>query len=193
LSGAEGIVAIVLAAGLASRFGGDKLLHDYRGRPLAGHIADTLAGMGLRRIAVCPPAPSVRIGLFASRGFEVASNAEPGRGLASSLAIGAAAAIASGADRALVCLADMPNVTVEHLWRLLAESKDHAAVATSAAGIRSPPAVFTAALLPGLTRLTGDTGARDLLRSAAAVEADAALVRDFDVPGDFAWSVSPLR
>ncbi|MFL5507265.1 MAG: NTP transferase domain-containing protein, partial [Gemmatimonadales bacterium] len=36
------VVAVLLAAGRATRFGGEKLLAPLAGRPLAGHIADTL-------------------------------------------------------------------------------------------------------------------------------------------------------
>jgi hypothetical protein len=41
-------------------------------------------------------------------------------------------------------------------------------------------------VIPELMRLTGDKGARELLATAARIEAAREIVRDFDRPEDFA-------
>ena len=181
----ERVVAIVLAAGLSSRFPGDKLLHPFQGKPLAEHIALTLAQLPLAaRLAVCPTANAPRHDLFLRQGFETIDNPDPLRGMSSSLALAAERAIALNADAMLVCLADMPMVTGEHLAALLAVEAD--VVATEGSGNRSPPILFSRAVLPQLIALTGDQGARHLLKSAKVVQADPALVRDLDTLEDFA-------
>lgn len=177
---------MVLAAGLATRFGADKLLHPYAGKPLAAHIADTLATMPLaHRLAICPPEPSARAELFRARGFDIITNPEPQRGMASSLALGAQRAIDLDADTLLVCLADMPHVTAEHLLKLIAASSSNDTVATTFAGTRGPPAIFSRHLFPELTALSGDHGARHLLSRATLIEAPPTLALDFDTPADF--------
>ena len=175
------VVAVVLAAGRSERFGSDKLMHPLSGRPLGEHIATTLANVPLAaRIAICP-AGSPRRSLF--RGFEIIENPHPEQGMGTSLALGAQRAIALDADAMLVCLADMPYVTAKHVRALLAV--DGSAAVTESKGTRSPPAVFARELLPQLTSLTGDHGARHLLRAAVPVATGAQLVRDFDTPADF--------
>jgi molybdenum cofactor cytidylyltransferase len=179
LTAPERIAAVVLAAGQSHRFGGDKLLHPLAGRPLGAHIAAMLSAMPFGwRIAVCPAS---RAGLFP--GFEIVDNPDPSRGMGTSLALAAKRAITLGAEAMLVCLADMPFVTGDHLAALIAARGD--VVATEAAGVRSPPALFAAAHLPALAQLSGDRGARDLLRDAVAVHAEPGMVRDFDAPEDF--------
>ena len=184
MTAARRVVALVLAAGSATRFGSDKLLHSLNGRPLAGHIALTLEGMPLAaRLAVCPADNAARRELFVRHGFEVIDNRHPEQGMGRSLALGAVRAIERDADALLVCLADMPFVTAAHLNALL--SVDAQVVATEAAAVRSPPVVFARSILPELVTLTGDHGARHLLKSAATVVAAFQLVRDFDTQGDF--------
>lgn len=179
------VVAIVLAAGLSSRFPGDKLLHPFQGKPLAEHIAMTLTHLPIGvRLAICPTGSAPRRDLFLRHRFEIVDNADPSRGMSSSLALGAERAIELNADAMLVCLADMPMIPVKHLEALLAVDAD--VVATEANGTRSPPVVFAHAVLPQLLALTGDQGPRHLLKSAAVVQADPALLRDFDRPNDFA-------
>jgi molybdenum cofactor cytidylyltransferase len=134
-------------------------------------------------VAVCPPALPERAQLFASRGFALIENSDPGRGMGSSLALAAQYAQQLGAQRMLVCLADMPNVTAAHLERLIATDAD--VVATEADGIRTPPVIFASRHFAALARLTGDKGARELLRNAAVVTAMPDLVRDYDTPADF--------
>jgi molybdenum cofactor cytidylyltransferase len=183
LTAARRVVALVLAAGGASRFGSDKLLHPLEGKPLGEHIAVTLAEVPLiSRLAVCPTG-SARRELFERHGFEVIGNPHPEQGMGTSFALGAQRAITLDADALLVCLADMPFVTREHVEALLAI--DAEVVTTEASTVRSPPIVFTRSVLPELTALTGDHGPRHLLKSAASVRASAEMVRDFDTPADF--------
>lgn len=180
------IAAVVLAAGLSTRFGGDKLLHPYAGKPLAAHIADTLAAMPLaHRVAIVPPAPSPRAELFSERGFELVTNPDPQQGMGSSLALGARRAAELGADALLLCLADMPNVTARHLTELIAAADDSDAVATAFDQSRGPPAIFARRLFGDLADLTGDHGAKHLLANATLIAASPGLERDFDTPSDF--------
>jgi molybdenum cofactor cytidylyltransferase len=177
---------VVLAAGLATRFGGDKLLHPYAGKPLAAHIADTLVTMPLvHRLAVVPPAPSRRAELFSERDFQLVTNPDPGQGMGSSLALGAQRADELGADALLVCLADMPNVTAEHLTKLIAASATSDAVATGFDASRGPPVIFARRLFRDLAALSGDHGARHLLANTTLIMAPPGLARDFDTPSDF--------
>lgn len=186
MTGSDKIAAVVLAAGLSSRFPGDKLLHPLAGKPLAAHIADTLLGLPLsHRLAVCQATHPDRDAIFATRGFEIIINPAPERGMASSLALAARRAIALDVDALVVCLADMPNVTAEHLVQLIATARDSPAAATAIDGRPGPPAVFGRALLPELARLAGDRGARELLAQAALFAADADLGRDYDTLADF--------
>jgi molybdenum cofactor cytidylyltransferase len=184
LTGPRRIVSVVLAAGKSSRFPGDKLLQPFQGKPLAEHIAGTLQDMSfVARIAVCPTGNIARRDLFLRYAFEIVDNPDPSRGMSSSLALGAERAIGLRADAMLVCLADMPLVMRAHLDALLAADAD--IVATESNGARSPPVVFTRSVLADLLKLTGDTGPRHLLKSAATVQVDPEMVRDFDTARDF--------
>lgn len=179
------VAAVILAAGLSTRFGGDKLVYPYSGKPLAAHIADTLAALPVRwRLAIVPPAPSSRRELFTERGFDLVTNPEPRQGMGSSLALGAQRATELGATALLVCLADMPNVTSAHLTALLA-ADDSDAVATGFDNSRGPPVMFSRRLFPDLASLSGDHGARHLLAGARLIAAPPGLSRDFDTPTDF--------
>jgi molybdenum cofactor cytidylyltransferase len=180
------IAAVILAAGLSTRFGGDKLVYPYAGKPLAAHIADTLAAMPVRwRIAIVPPAPSARRELFAERGFELVTNPEPREGMGASLALAAHRAMELDAEALLVCLADMPNVTGAHLMRLIEASESNDPVATGFDGSRGPPVVFSSRLFPELAAISGDHGAKHLLASARLIATPPGLARDFDTRGDF--------
>lgn len=185
MTATEPTVALVLAAGLSKRFGTDKILAEFRGKPLGAYIAETLVSLPAdHRLAVCPANSRERTNLYASHGFEVIANPEPERGLASSLALGAQRSIELGAHRLLVCLADMPLVPATHLHALLSAAEQHEIIVTESGGIRMPPAVFSRTRLRELTTLTGDTGARALLQAAQAVHLPSEQAQDIDTPLD---------
>lgn len=185
-------IGAVLAAGRSKRFGGDKLLQAFHGRPLGAHIAVTLASLPLlQRIAVCPPDAPARRQIYSARGFIVLDNPQPERGMGSSLALAARHAAAIGADALLVCLADMPHVPATHLLGLLAQASLDRNAATEAVELRCPPVAFGAGALPELARLSGDRGAWRLLSAAIVVPVAADTARDYDLPADFSANQGP--
>lgn len=174
--------AIVLAAGLSRRFGeANKLLHLIEGRPMAGRVAALVARLPLaEKVAVV--SDDRVAALFAEQGFTLVPNYTPQAGLGRSLALGRAAL--GGAGRVLVCLGDMPFVTLEHLRRLLSESTGHQMLASAAEAYRGPPLVVARARLDA-TALAGDEGLRPLLRDARLLKATRGVLRDIDTLADF--------
>lgn len=177
---------VLLAAGLSRRYGPvGKLVALYRGKPLALHIADTLNALALsQRVAVCRSGDDDLAALLRARGFTIVRNPDTARGMSSSLALGIEAVASAG--RALVCLADMPNVSVAHLNALIAASVTADIVASAAeTGPSTPPAIFSQRHFPALLALEGDKGARALLGAAPRIIAPAADLADVDTPADF--------
>lgn len=178
--------ALVLAAGQSRRFEGDKLLHPLRGKPLAAHIADTIAALPFGcRIAVCPQDNAERAEIFASRGFQVVANPTQDEGLGHSLALGVAAA--GGLEKPLlaVFLADMPFISAAHIETLLKAAEGGETIASETGGVRHPPAVFPANTFDILKSLQGDRGAQALLREARSVPCPPPMAADFDKRSDF--------
>ena len=112
-------------------------------------------------------------------------------GLSASIRAGVRAA---GARPVLVLLADLPEITTDDLSLLLARhavAPDLILRATAADGTPGHPVLFPEWALPGLSALTGDNGARDLLQQNRARTEMVALparhaVTDLDTPEDWA-------
>lgn len=180
-------VGLVLAAGHSRRFGlADKLLAPFRGMPLAGWAAEAMRGVPLDHRMVVTNSAEVAE-LFG--GYEILAGGGSEAGQADSLKIGAERAGELGADRLLVVLADMPFIRHGVMTEVLAGCADQQASAVSDGARRMPPACFPAAKLAELSSLTGDTGARNLLRevpSDALVKVPAAMLADVDNHEDLA-------
>lgn len=179
---AADVALVLLAAGRSERFGdADKLAADLRGKPLALHVVDALAGLPFRaRIAVV-----AGTGIdFASHGFREVRNDDPAAGQARSLRLGVAAA---SAGAVLVVLADMPLVSAALVNRLLDAADGADAVVAASDGTRpSPPALFGVAHFEALMAREGDAGARDLIGGGRHLLAAAGELRDVDRPEDLA-------
>ncbi len=167
------VAAIVLAAGRGARFDGarGKLLADFGGRPMVRRAVEAALGSNASKTIVVTGHASGDIEqALAGLPVVFAYNADYASGMASSLRAG----IAHAADSAgaLVLLADMPGVTSTILDQLIAafeRAPDRAAAAPVYQGRRGNPVLLGARLFAGIAGLTGDEGARRLLRSVDAV------------------------
>lgn len=181
--------AILLAAGQSLRFGADdKLLASLAGEPLALHAARRIVELApRRRIAVCRDANGTLARQLERLGFEIVANPDTDRGLSHSLSCGIAVTARGAEAAALVCLADMPFVSVGHLHNLLSQfdPSDAPVVASTNGEAAMPPALFGRSLFDRLQAAEGDRGGRALLTGAMLVPAGAGELADIDQPEDF--------
>jgi len=181
------VAALVLAAGLSSRMGENKLLVDVGGRPMVARVVDAVLESAARPVVVVTghQEAAVRAAL-AGRAVVFASNPEPAAGLSSSLRAGLHGV--GEVDGALVCLGDMPWVRGRDLDALIAAFDPAAGRAICVPhhhGRRGNPILWAARYFPEMMRLAGDTGAKHLLEEHAdethAVEVgDAGVLLDVD-------------
>lgn len=162
----KGQVAIaVLAAGRASRFGGDKLDAPCAGKPLGQWVLDAVAAAGASPglLVTGPTAPAFAVEAGWD-GWTLLTNPNPEDGLAGSVALAACHAEHQKADALLLLLADMPLVSPATIGEMLEQ-----APATMPLAMRYPggypgvPARFPASLFGALAALTGDRGGAALL------------------------------
>lgn len=123
-----GCCAIVLAAGRATRFGGNKLLAPFRGAPLLAYplrILDQARHEGLitRTIAVVRPDPGIMAELARINGADPVLQLDPHAGQGRSLRMGLDAA--KGWDSAMVVLGDQPLLRIEAIRAVLATAARH--------------------------------------------------------------------
>jgi molybdenum cofactor cytidylyltransferase len=183
--------ALVLAAGQSRRFGGDKLLALYRGRPLLSHVLDVVAEGCGRRVfddghVVVAVDDDVARTLCQKAGLRAVLNDAPGLGLSHSLRLGLDALeklTPKEGGAVLIFLGDQPRVRLEVVEEVIAAYR-----ASSAAVVRpryqaNPGAPGHPTLLDRSTwhlarSLQGDRGFAGLLASAALESVTV------DVPGD---------
>lgn len=175
----------VLAAGLASRFGGGKLDADLGGKPLGQWALDAVVAAGLEPglIVVGPQVPAFA---DAAHGWALLPNTAPEAGLGTSVALAVREAEALDLD-VLLLLADMPLLDPAHLKRLR-QSAANAATAWPD-GRLGVPALICRKDLCGFRDLAGERGAGPLLaklHDLETVSAPPGMLADVDRPEDLA-------
>jgi molybdenum cofactor cytidylyltransferase len=190
-AGTAPIVGILLAGGSATRFGSDKLLHPLPdGTPIAVASARNLLAAVPRVLAVVRPgAPDLeRVLRAAGAEVTVCDCAAAGMGVTLAHAVRAAGV----ADGWVVALADMPFIDPASIRRVVATIADGAVIAApDYRGERGHPVAFAGTYRDALERLTGDAGAREIVKADADALVrvpvdDPGVVRDIDTPADLA-------
>jgi molybdenum cofactor cytidylyltransferase len=162
-----GIGGIVLAAGEGRRFGSPKQLAELGGRPLLEHAVRAMEGVpAIERLVVVLGAYAEEV--LARVDFGIA---EPvvcrdwAQGLSASLRCGIDAL--ADARTYIVTLGDQPLVTPQVIARLVDE---RGTCRASYDGEPGHPVRLTAPIARRARNLTGDEGARELLRGCRLVE-----------------------
>jgi molybdenum cofactor cytidylyltransferase len=192
---APGLVGILLAAGRATRFGGDKLLARVApAPPCAGsESVGTLACRNLcmalpRVIAVVRPDDAALAAALGAAGASIVRCANADAGMGASLACGVRSAKDAGGW--VVALADMPWIEPATIGRVAAALAQGATVAAPfCRGQRGHPVGFGTACYPALVMLGGDDGAKSVVaafgdRLVRIDVDDAGTLRDVDHRSD---------
>ena len=195
----ERLEAIVLAAGLGSRFGGGKLLAPYRGgalihgavrAALAAPVAKTILVTGYDGDDVSETAMALAVREYPGHTLEVVYAPHYREGMAASLRTGVTA-LSDNVEGAFVFLGDMPRIPFGVAARLTQSIAGRGAAAPVFQGDRGHPVLFAARLLPALMQLSADQGARAILDGLAddlalAEVDDSGVVFDVDHWSDLA-------
>lgn len=183
------IVGVLLAGGSATRFGSDKLLYPLPdGTPIAVASARRLITAVSRVVAVVrPDAPELERALRAT-GAEVTVCEHAAEGMGVTLAHAVHAA--GDADGWVIALADMPFIRPDTIRRIADAVAGGATIAAPVyQGERGHPVGFAHDFRASLERLTGDAGAREILKAHPATLVrvpvdDPGVLRDIDTPAD---------
>jgi molybdenum cofactor cytidylyltransferase len=178
------IAGLILAAGAGTRYGGaePKLLAEFDGKPLLQHAVDA---------AIAVPELEQIVVVLGANADAVAAAVDFGRarrtvcpdwaeGQSASLRCGLAAI--KGADKVIVTLGDAPLITSTVIARFLDEPGGTRATYDGRPG---HPVVLAAEQIHAVRAVTGDRGARDVLKGGRTIEcSDLASGADVDTVAD---------
>ena len=192
-TGLKNVAAVLLAAGGSRRLGFPKQLVRWRARPLLVHALDAIReALPDAEIVVVLGAQAQRLRSVVRRSAPAATtvtNVRWADGLATSLRAGIAA-VPRGTRAILITLVDQPRIDGRALRRLLRawSRKPGVPAAARYVGHAGVPAILPRRSWRAARNLTGDIGARALLRDAASITLvdmpEAAL--DIDTPAEVA-------
>jgi len=184
------IAAVVLAAGMSSRMGSNKLLADLDGKPLVRHAVEAAIASHASPVIVVTGRDADPI-KAALRGLNVrfVDNPDFSKGLSTSLKAGISA-VPQVCDGALILLGDMPGVGAALIDRLVAgfdPFEDRAIVVAARQGKQGNPVLWARRFFPEIEAIEGDVGARNLVgiygELVCEIEAgDDAPLTDIDTP-----------
>ena len=186
----ERVAAVVLAAGLSSRMGTNKLFLELGGETVLRRAVAAAAAAGLDPVLVVVGNERDRVEAgLAGLPCTTVFNGDYARGINTSLRAGIAA-VPGDAAGAVVILADMPFVSVE-MVRLLVDRWRQSALplAVSLYGeVLAPPTLYGKALFAEVALLDGDGCGKRVVKRHRGEAVELAwpelALTDLDVPGD---------
>jgi len=161
------IAGLILAAGMSRRLGRPKQLLLIDGKPLLAHVVERALQSRLDAVTVVlgHEAEAVHSAISA---FDVAVsvNARYAEGQGTSLVAGVDA-LPADTDAVVVMLADQPGIRVASIDALIeTRRKTHAPIVMTMYGnTRSHPVLFGRETFDALRAISGDKGAREVIRS----------------------------
>lgn len=151
------ISAILLAAGSGTRFGGNKLLAPYQGKPLFEHTLQKVLTVPFYQVILVTQYPELAARV---EGFpvETVMNADPTRGISSSIHLGLTRGRPCDGMMFFVC--DQPHLRMETIQGMLASFQEnpHCILSAAYGDRRGNPVIFPTAFYDDLLQLEGDHG-----------------------------------
>jgi len=183
------IAGIVLAAGLSSRMGSNKLLAEIDGIPLLRKTVSAAVDSHLEPVIIVTGHQAEKIHeALDGTGVVFAHNPQYAEGLSSSLRTGIAS-VPEDADGALILLGDMPEIPTVLIERMLAAFSPpdgRAICVATAGGKRGNPVLWGRQFFAEIEQVNGDSGAKHLIGThdgfVCEVETDGVIFNDVDTP-----------
>ena len=189
---------VLMASGLSTRFGGDKLLYPLDGKPLAAHVMDALPGELFACAAAVTRSPEIAA-LAQARGLTAVMNPDRTDDPAVTIRLGLGA-MPPGLDGCLFAVCDQPGLRAASIRNMGAAFRrdPRCVVALGFSGCRGSPVIFPSSLFGELSALSpGQTGRQVLQRHPqrlVVVEAqDESELQDIDTPDDLRRFTMRLR
>jgi molybdenum cofactor cytidylyltransferase len=174
---------IILAAGAASRFGSNKLVADYQGKPLITHAHAAAQALSPARIIVVSGAGHAQLHNHpALANVELHYCSDWQKGMGHSLAFGVSQL--NNNNAVMILLGDQPRISAQDLGKLfrLWQSSPEQIACANFSDTLGVPAIFPASFKAQLRECSGDRGAKSLLFTCAQeVLAMAMPSAEFDV------------
>ena len=185
------IAGIVLAAGLARRMGRQKLLLQLQGKAVVRWAVERILGHVEDVVVVTGPDDTAIRQALSDLTVRFVVNPRPQEGQGTSIGVGVGA-LKPWTGAALIALGDQPRIP-DTVVRALLEAfqrSGKAIVAPLYQGVQGTPVVFSSEVFGELRALTGDAGARAVVKAqpdrVEAVAFDLAMPPDVDTPEDYA-------
>ena len=181
------VAALILAAGGSRRFGSQKLLAPFGGKPLLEHAIDNASESSVQRLLCVLGSDADEITAGVAFGRAETLTCEEWR-LGQSAALRAAVSELSSSEAIVVLLGDEPLVTADAIERVLgARGPGACAVRATYGAVPGHPTVIEKALFPKVAQISGDSGAKDLFSPSETRYVpcdDCASAFDIDTPAD---------
>ncbi len=175
---------LYLASGNGRRFGSNKLMYHYRGKPLFLHGLETLMECGVP-VTVVSRYPEIREAAE-GLGLNAVNSPMSERGISHTIRAGLQSL--PEVDYILFAVADQPNLSAASVQSLLKLAEEGAECASLRwQDTPGNPTLFSAALIPELLQLEGDRGGRAVLNRHSCVYVEAQSpeeLADIDFPTD---------
>lgn len=167
---------VIMAAGASSRFGENKLLQDFLGKPLFAYVLEATAGVLEKTAVVTGYAPVKEYA--ETLGFFPVKNEKPELGVSHTIRLGLE--VLQDCDGVIFATADQPLLSKETFLRLKEAfvAEPNCIHAVSADGKRGNPCLFPEDLFGELVSLEGDVG------GGAVIKAHPHRLRLLEVPAE---------
>lgn len=163
------VSAVVLAAGLSTRMGRNKLLLNFKDKPLIARLVDTLLGSKIDEVIVVlgHEIEKVRAELQ-GKPVRLVHNPDYREGLSTSVRTGVDA-VSPDADGIMICLADQPLLEPADVNQIVAAFADAKKVNKSIVvpffeGERGNPVILDASLRVAILGIVGDVGCKGVIK-----------------------------
>lgn len=155
------IGCILLAAGAAKRFGGNKLSAALKGKPIIEYILDSIpAEYFVQRVIVA--ANAILLSTAMQHGFYGVINDRPELGISLSIRLGIARL--HHLDACMFCVADQPLLKKNTLSAMLDAYVPGTILALSSNGIIGNPVIYPSSLFTELSSLSGEESGKTVAK-----------------------------